>query len=143
MIISNKGLNLIKKFESLRLKAYQSLSGNWEIGYRHTKNVTPNDMIIELQADCFLIQDLYQIEQSINDSVCVDINQNQFDALCSLIMDIGIMVFNKSALLIKLNKADYLGASKEFKKFNKSENLVLAKLIRRRKMETELFCSEL
>ena len=36
MNISQKGINLIKQFEGLRLEAYQCSAGVWPIGYGHT-----------------------------------------------------------------------------------------------------------
>ena len=39
MNISNKGIELIKKFEGCRLKAYQDSVNVWTIGYGHTKGV--------------------------------------------------------------------------------------------------------
>ncbi|MCX8738420.1 MULTISPECIES: lysozyme [unclassified Gilliamella] len=119
MIISEKGLELIKSFESLAVKAYKCPAGIWTIGYGHTKNVKENDRISQAQAECFLMQDLYPVEQSINKLVKVKLNQNQYDALCSFVFNVGVSAFNQSTLLAKLNIGDYLGASKEFCRWNK------------------------
>ncbi len=43
MKISNNGLQLIKHFEGLVLKAYKCPAGVWTIGYGHTKDVQPGD----------------------------------------------------------------------------------------------------
>ena len=48
------------------------------------------------------MQDLYSVEQAIIRLVKVKLNQNQFDALCSLIFNIGISTFNTSTLLASL-----------------------------------------
>ena len=139
MIISKNGLDLIKHFESLQLKAYKCSANVWTIGYGHTKNVKEGDRISQDQANCFLMQDLYSVERAIIRLVKVKINQNQFDALCSLIFNIGISAFNKSTLLAKLNKEDYVGAAEQFRRWNKVNNVVMAGLVRRRQAEEDLF----
>ena len=139
MIISKNGLDLIKHFESLQLKAYKCSANVWTIGYGHTKNVKEGDRICEDQANCFLMQDLYSVERAIVRLVKVKLNQNQFDALCSLIFNIGISAFNKSTLLAKLNKEDYVGAAEQFRRWNKVNNVVMAGLVRRRQAEEDLF----
>ena len=139
MIISKNGLDLIKHFESLQLKAYKCSANVWTIGYGHTKNVKEGDRISQDQANCFLMQDLYSVERAIFRLVKVKLNQNQFDALCSLIFNIGISAFNKSTLLAKLNKEDYVGAAEQFRRWNKVNNVVMAGLVRRRQAEEDLF----
>lgn len=139
MFISNKGLNLIKHFESLQLKAYKCSANVWTIGYGHTKNVKEGDRISEDQANYFLMQDLYSVERAIIRHVKTEINQNQFDALCSLIFNIGITAFKDSTLLNKLNNNDFNGASNEFKRWNRVNGIVMRGLIRRRQAEQDLF----
>lgn len=139
MIICKNGLDLIKQFESLQLKAYKCSANVWTIGYGHTKNVKEGDRISQDQANCFLMQDLYSVERAIVRLVKVKLNQNQFDALCSLIFNIGISAFNKSTLLAKLNTGDYVGAAEQFRRWNKVNNVVMAGLVRRRQAEEDLF----
>ena len=139
MIISKNGLDLIKHFESLQLKAYKCSANVWTIGYGHTKNVKEGDRISQDQANCFLMQDLYSVERAIVRLVKVKLNLNQFDALCSLIFNIGISAFNKSTLLAKLNTGDYVGAAEQFRRWNKVNNVVMAGLVRRRQAEEDLF----
>ncbi|WP_193432926.1 glycoside hydrolase family protein [Candidatus Williamhamiltonella defendens] len=43
MNISPEGIEQIKAFESLRLKAYLCPGGRWTIGYGHTKGVKAGD----------------------------------------------------------------------------------------------------
>ncbi|XKM12676.1 lysozyme [Orbaceae bacterium ac157xtp] len=139
MNISKNGTNLIKSFESLMLRAYHCSAGRLTIGYGHTGGVKLGQVITEKEADCYLMQDLYNVENAINKLVHIQLNQNQYDALCSLVFNIGVGAFNKSTLLAKLNKGDYVGASAEFKRWNKANGVVLAGLVRRRKTEEDLF----
>ena len=63
MRISEKGLNLIKAFEGLRLEAYLCPAKVWTIGYGHTGKVEglkikKGLMISRRQANELLIDDL-------------------------------------------------------------------------------------
>ncbi len=78
-------------------------------------------------------------EKTVNQSVKVSINQNQFDALVSLTYNIGEQAFKDSTLLAKLNKGDYLGAADQFPRWNKGGGEVMKGLVRRRADERVLF----
>ena len=72
-------------------------------------------------------------------AIKVPVAQNQFDAMCSLAYNIGTGSFLKSTLLKKVNAGDFIGASEEFLKWNKSGGKELLGLTRRRKREQDLF----
>ncbi|MGB4239631.1 MAG: lysozyme [Candidatus Hydrothermia bacterium] len=139
MKTSKKGIEIIKKYEGLRLKAYKCPAGILTIGYGHTKNVKQGDTITETQAEILLIYDLIDIENCIKKNVKIPLNQNQFDALVSLCFNIGCGNFLKSTLLKKLNEGKIAEAVKEFLKWNKAGGKELAGLTKRRQEEMELF----
>ena len=139
MKTSKKGIEIIKKYEGLRLKAYKCPAGILTIGYGHTKNVKQGDTITETQAEILLIYDLIDIENCIKKNVKIPLNQNQFDALVSLCFNIGCGNFLKSTLLKKLNEGKIAEAVKEFLKWNKAGGKELAGLTKRRQVEMELF----
>jgi len=141
MHVSEKGLNLIKQFEGLRLKAYKCPAGVWTIGYGHTNNVRPDDVITEAQATELLIRDVLDVEGVINRLVTKTLTQGQYDALCSFIFNVGSGNFMRSTLLRKLNQADYEGASNEFLKWVYANKKKLAGLVKRRQAEKDLFNS--
>ena len=141
MKTSGKGIELIKTFEGLRLKAYKCPAGVWTIGYGHTKNVKPSDRITQPQAVELLLTDLKQFEGVINRSVLKTLNQAQFDACVSFVFNVGAGNFQKSTLLKKLNKGDFVGASLEFPKWVYSNKKKLAGLVKRREAERKLFIS--
>ena len=93
-----KGRELIKKYEGLRLTAYQDIVGVWTIGYGTTKGVKEGMTITETEADQFLIRDLEKFENNLN-SLDLNINQDQFDALISWIYNLGFGNFKSSTLL--------------------------------------------
>lgn len=139
MKISKKGIELIKKYEGLRLTAYKCPSGIWTIGYGHTKDVTKGMHITGKQSEELLKEDLKVFEDAVNNYVKVPLNQNQFDALVSFSFNCGSSALKRSTLLRKLNARDFSGAANEFLKWNKSNGIILDGLVKRRKDERALF----
>ena len=144
MNTSKAGLDLIKQFEGLRLKAYKCPADVWTIGYGHTSAagqpaVKSGMSITEAQANKILASDLGQYEDAINNSVKVDLTQNQFDALVSFVYNVGIGAFQKSTLLKKLNAGQYDAVPGELMKWTKGGGKELPGLVRRRRAEAALW----
>lgn len=145
MKIQSRGLQIIKEFESLKLKPYLCPAGIPTIGYGSTyyedgTKVTLNDLpITEQRADELLanISDKFSIQ--VSKLLKVELNQNQFDALVSFSFNIGIGNLTTSTILKKINEKDFENASLEFAKWNKSGGKVLNGLITRREKERQLF----
>ena len=91
MKISKKGIELIKKWEGCRLKAYYCPAGVLTIGYGHTgKDVKRGMVITESKAESLLVKDLEKFEKKVEKYNDVyNFNQNQFDALVSFAYNIG------------------------------------------------------
>ena len=141
MKTSPKGIALIKEFEGLRLKAYKCPGGVWTIGYGHTAGVRPGMVITKEQAEQFLKEDLLVFEKAVNNQN-LSINQNQFDALVSLIYNIGIGNFKKSTLLLKVRiEPGDNSIMDEFLRWVYSKGRVLPGLQRRRLAEVKLYFS--
>lgn len=141
MEISNRGIELIKKFEGLRLTAYRCSAGVLTIGYGHTRGVKAGDLITARQADEFLREDVRSAELVVNLDVKVWLSQGQFDALVSFVFNLGAGNFVKSTLLRKLNDGNYVGAADQFGRWIYAGKTELPGLIRRRAAERELFLS--
>ena len=140
MHISDEGLDLIKRFEGLELKAYQCATGVWTIGYGYIKGVQEGDVWDADKADYMLFRELEEEYQNyVNDYVHVPINQCQFDALCSFVYNLGGNALKSSTLLKVLNSGDYNGVPEQIMRWNKAGGKVLAGLTRRRTAEAELF----
>ncbi|EAC0470084.1 hypothetical protein DRT92_24955 [Salmonella enterica subsp. enterica serovar Newport] len=58
MKVSINGLNLIKRFEGLKLRAYKCLADTWAIGYGYTIGIEPNTPITKEQVISLLRQDV-------------------------------------------------------------------------------------
>ncbi|MGX8943229.1 lysozyme [Symbiopectobacterium sp. Eva_TO] len=143
MQMSSQGLARIKAFEGIKLNAYHCSAEKWTVGYGHTTGAKAEGVITPAQADTFLRDDIDAVVEELNALITVPVSQNQFDALCSLVFNIGIGAFGTSTLLKKLNEGDYSGAAAEFPKWChvtvKGKKLPLPGLIKRRQEEKALF----
>jgi len=137
--IKQSGIELIKSFEGLELKAYQDSVRVWTIGYGHTKTAKVGMTITNAQAEDLLKGDLDKFEMAVEDAVKVSLNDDQFAALVSFAFNLGPRNLNKSTLLRLLNSGNSQGAADEFPKWNKAGGQVLKGLTRRRNAERALF----
>ncbi len=151
MKTSANGINLIIGCEDLRLKTYLDPLGIPTIGYGHTgPDVHTGQSITKLQAEQLLQKDLATAEGYINAAVKVPLNQNQFDALVSIVFNVGhgsskkdgiIQLANgkPSTLLRMLNLGNFALAADEFSKWVYGGGLKLPGLVSRRAKERALF----
>lgn len=141
MRISEKGINLIKRFEGLRLGAYLDSVAVPTIGYGHTRGVKLGQTITQEQAEDFLEEDIHEFELAIQRLVHVNLTQNQFDALVSFTFNLGIGSLKQSTLLKKLNAGDITGAANEFNRWTYAGGKKLTGLVKRRSAERLMFIS--
>ncbi len=140
MKCSERGKELIKEFEGCILKPYKDAVGLWTIGVGHLIKEGENFGSITIdEAMELLAKDLQWAEACINNTG-VELTQNQFDALCSLVFNIGCGAFQGSTLLRKLKAGE--NAASEFLRWNKAGGVVLKGLTRRREAEMRLFLGE-
>jgi lysozyme len=144
MKTSQVGIDLISSLEDTRFEAYDDGVGVWTIGigttvYPNGVRVKKGDSCTLDQAKSYFAHDLKRFEASVNNLVKVPLSQNQFDALVSLVYNIGSGNFASSTLLKKLNAKDYAGAAEQFPRWNKAKGKVLNGLTRRRDAERALF----
>lgn len=137
------GLNLIKGYEGLRMSAHYAPTEQWTVGYGHTGSARHGMSVTEGDAERLLKEDVKPIEDLIGDTVRAPLNQNEHDALVSLIFNIGEDNWRRSTVLRKLNAGDKIGAANAFelwtKAFVNNELAMLDGLVRRRAAEKSLF----
>ncbi|EEY3529525.1 lysozyme [Escherichia coli] len=143
MKISSNGIELIKRLEGFSKMAYPDTNNRWSIGYGHNGELNGSEImqgmyITEEEATKVLINDLRVVEQTLNNNVLVDLSQNQFDALCSLVFNIGSRAFIQSHMLYLLNQRDFDSAADEFLLWSKAGTKKDYLLYRRQK-EKKLF----
>lgn len=146
--ISQKGLDLIKRFEGLSLKPYLCPASIATIGYGNTyytdgKKVKLTDPSITKTKADELLKFLIQSYEKDVDSFCRDdISQHQFDALASFAYNCGPRNLKSSTLLKKVNlNPNDSTIRAEFMKWNKGAGKVLAGLTKRRQAEADLYFS--
>lgn len=130
---------LTQQFEGLRLEAYQDTGGVWTIGYGHTKGVKKGDKCTEAQALAWLMEGMAEAVEAVNTNVRIPVTQNQFDALCDFVFNVGVKAFRDSTLLRLLNTGDYKSAYNQFARWKYDNGVVIAGLVKRRKAEADLF----
>lgn len=145
MKISDDGVIFIRKEEGERLNAYLDNAGIPTIGVGHTGYVNgmpiaKNTLISTEKSMELLKKDLETVEQAIAKNVTAPLSQNQYDALCSLIFNIGAGAFAGSSVKRKLNAHDYKGAADAFLMWKWAGNANDA-LLSRRERERQLFLS--
>ena len=158
MKTGKRGIAIMHQFEDLRLRAYpdpQSGGEPWSIGWGNTqyadgRKVKPGDVITKQRADDEFAFDLIEFEAMVDKAVTVKLNQNQFDALVSLVYNVGPGNRSKSGiiqlkdgrpstLLRKLNAGDYAGAADQFDLWISKGTPAERGLRRRRAAEKALF----
>jgi lysozyme len=151
---SEHGLDLIKSFESCKLVAYpdpKTGGDPWTVGWGATgPGIGPGTVWTQQHADDRLKQDVSEREKIVWRYVKVPITQGMFDALVSIVFNVGfgsttrdgiIQLKNgqPSTLLRKLNASDYAGARAEFMKWVSPGSNVEKGLKRRRTAEVALW----
>jgi lysozyme len=144
MRISGAGLELIKSFEGFRARASQVPSGAWLIGYGHTASAREGVRITKADAELVLYHhDLPPIEKLIHDRVLTPLSQNEFDAICSFVFNIGKDAFSSSDVLAHLNRGARIEAAESMSDWRRGrfdgQLRVIDALVRRRAAEIALF----
>lgn len=143
--ISESGVSLIKKFEGCNLNAYVDPGTGAEpitIGYGNTyyedgTKIKLGDTITQAQADRLLLKLLPKYEDIINKKIIVPLQQNQHNALVSFVWNTG----GSHTLFTKINNK---ASNEDIYKFWTTHYITaggkqLAGLVKRRKIEAELF----
>jgi len=145
MSINQKGIDLIKSFEDLRLEAYRCKAGVLTIGYGHTGSDVKEGMVITPeQAEKLLQDDLFYVTKRVNTFLVEKrirrfVNENQFAALVSLAFNIGVRAFRDSTVYNRIWHLNFPEAAEAFMMWVKVKDKVSNGLTRRREAERELF----
>ena len=137
MNTSQRGINLIKQFEGVRLTAYKCPAGVYTIGYGHTRGVKRGMKITEEEASAYLTADLLNSEKAVEryDSV-YHWNQNEFDALVSFTFNCGAANLRS---LLRNGRRNRSQIAATLPLYRKAGGKVLKGLERRRDAEKALF----
>jgi lysozyme len=137
--ISDQGIKLIQHFEGFLSEAKKD-GEHYSIGWGHNgSDVKEGQKITKAQATILFKKDIAWVDKVIEDAVAVPLLQNEFDALASLIYNIGGPEFMKSKLVLKLNEGKRAEAADQFRKYRIFRHSINAGLIRRRATERAIF----
>lgn len=147
--IDKSGLEFIKKWEGCVLKVYRDVANLKTVGVGHliTKDedeLFPDGMVItEEKAIELLNEDVQKCVVAIKKDIKVELNQNQFNALCSFGFNCGTGVYTKSSACIALNEGDVDTFCVKLLEWSRAKINGVYKtipgLLNRRKSEVELF----
>jgi lysozyme len=142
MKISKNGIELIKLFEGCKLKSYKCPAGIWTIGYGNTfyldgSKISMGQKISQDEADMLLLKLLPKYEAIVDRNIKVIVNQNQYDALVSFCWNCG----SSESLfrLVNIKATDEIIHKWWTTHYVMGGGKVLAGLVRRRKVEADLF----
>lgn len=140
MNINEVGLNIIKKYEGLRLKQYICPAGKLTIGYGHVIAKDENfTEVTEPQANELLARDIRVFEVYVKSIVKSTLNENQFSSLVSFCYNLGFKALKESTLLNKVNEELHLEVPSEFIKWVNVGDKKYKGLIKRRLEEARLY----
>ena len=143
MEASQAAIDLIKRFESLRLEAYLCPAGVRTIGWGHTEGVQPGQRITVEEAEELLKSDIAQVGTDLERVFPATLTQGEHDALVSLCFNLrgGARRLPRIApkLVEKLRAGDRFGASIELLDINRVNGEPMLGLTRRREAERALF----
>jgi lysozyme len=147
--ISERGLQMVELFEGWSATPYNDSDHNATIGYGHLIHLGPVTAadkkkwgtISKAVGRSLLLSDMAYAMNGIRSLVGkVPVFQYEFDALCSLVFNIGVGNFQSSSALRDLMKRQYSRVPADFLLWDKnSAGQVVPGLLRRRKVEAQLF----
>jgi len=138
--ITDDTVAFIAHWEGFKSHAYYDATGHvWTIGYGHTKAVYKDMVCTKAEALKWLKTDANRVAKYIN-SLDMNINQEQFDALVSFGYNVGTGSLRQSTLLKYVKHSAPAGnVMTEFYKWIRSGGKVLPGLVLRREGEAMLY----
>lgn len=142
--MTERGIELIKRFEGYSPTVYLCPAGYPTIGYGHVVSPEEREIfkngITREQADDLLRRDLLRFEIGVK-SLLKDVKLHGYaiDALVSFTYNVGLSAFRASTLRRKALRGELIDAADEFLKWIYAGGRILQGLVRRRQAERELY----
>lgn len=145
--VSPACIALVKVHEGFKARPYLCPAGKLTVGYGHRlysdAEAKRHGFVNEEQATALLIRDLAHVALDLGSILQVQVNQAQFDALCSFVFNIGQRHYAQSTLRQKLEASDFDGAADELPRWVygrvRGVKTQLPGLVKRRAEERALF----
>ncbi len=144
--INEAGLGLVKQHEGFKATAYVCPAGKLTIGYGHVilehEDYLKSARLSVDEALAILKTDMADAESAVEKYIKVELNDNQFAALCSFTFNLGAGNLKASTLRRLLNRGDYDSVPTQLNRWVFTGKTKLKGLVRRRRDEGVLFQSE-
>lgn len=141
MLFVPDGVALLRKFEGLKLDAYQDVGGIWTIGYGHTAGVCSGMRITAEEAESYLFSDVSDLLKPVQDQIHPSANDNQFSA--AVCFAFNIIGWKHTPLFIILMQGDFVNAGRHWLLYDKAMingvKTSVPGLVARRQAELALF----
>ena len=143
-MLNQASLDLIKRWEGCKLKAYKCSAGVWTVGYGFTTSagfieVGPDTKITQAEADWYFEKTIEKFLAEITPAITAPINENELGAFTSLAYNIGPTMFRKSSALRHFNSGNKDRVPTSIRMWRKAGGKVVKGLINRREAEVDLF----
>ena len=143
-MLNQASLDLIKRWEGCKLKAYKCSAGVWTVGYGLTTSagfidVGPDTTITQAEADWYLEKTIEKFLAEIKPAITAPINENELGAFTSLAYNIGPTAFRKSSALRHFNAGNKDRVPTSIRMWRKAGGKVVKGLVNRREAEVDLF----
>lgn len=144
MTLGKRGEALIKEYETLKLVAYLPTPNDVPtIGWGHTRGVKMGDTCTVEQADKWFKEDVRSSELAVRKSTANTLTQSMYDALVSLVFNVGPVAVSPSSTIGKaLRDGNYFAAWVGLSLWRKQGTKDLLGLARRRAKEMVLFLED-
>lgn len=154
MRVSPALIDYLERREEFSATPYLDAAGIWTIGYGHV--IRPHEkksltLVTEDQAEQLMLADVAPTAlylDAIQANFKTPLNQHQFDAIVSLIFNIGLRAFENSTILKRLREGDFAAAAAQFGVWVKitkvgpdgvKHKVIIRGLVNRRRMDRAIF----
>ena len=139
LALSLAGTVFIQSLEGTKNVAYLDSAGVPTICTGSTRHVRIGQVASEAECAVRLQEDTSRAGAALKRGVTVPVTQEQYDALLSLVFNIGEGAFMRSTLLVRLNAGRCTEAADEFLRWRYAAGKPLRGLLKRRQAERAMF----
>jgi lysozyme len=142
--ITQRGIDLIKKYEGFVPHVYRCAGGYDTIGYGHLVRNRADfpRSITRIEAERLLVKDVAIAERAVLRFINVPLTDGQFDALVSFTFNLGAGALQRSTLRSKVNREQHDEVPAEFMRWVRAGGKVQRGLVRRRTEEARMYEGE-
>jgi len=139
-----QAVDLLKKLEALRTKAYKDVVGVYTIGFGTTGTWVKEGVTITAEKACeLLLNEVNRIGEVVDHVVKVPLTEEQKACLVSFTYNVGDLAFSNSTLVRYLNDKNYDAVPAQLRRWVKDRNgNTLQGLVNRREREIQVWESK-